>query len=224
MKIKTATILLAAIISGSGCSDRTELNEANKKISQLELELSAEKAKNHGPEAKAELSNSKAADESPKPEAQESPTGSQWSYSASEDKMTGGTMYSAVVLSTNTVNFGFPYSGEQYGRLVLRTAQKNGKDVLFSIEKGQFLCRSYEDCQVNVRFDDGKPEIYAGVGPSDNSSDLVFIRNYEKFSSKLRKAKVVRISVNIYQQGAPVFEFDVSGFDQDKYISKKQGK
>jgi hypothetical protein len=28
------------------------------------------------------------------------------------------------------------------------------------------------------------------------------------------------MAVNIYQQGTPIFEFDVSGFDLDKYQSK----
>jgi hypothetical protein len=42
-----------------------------------------------------------------------------------------------------------------------------------------------------------------------------------KFVEKLLKAKQVRISTNIYQQGSPVFEFDVSGFNQEKYKPKK---
>jgi hypothetical protein len=37
------------------------------------------------------------------------------------------------------------------------------------------------------------------------------------------KAKRVRISVPVYQQGSPVFEFDVSNFDTDAYLEKKDG-
>ena len=135
--------------------------------------------------------------------------------------MTGGTTYSASVLRSNTVTFRSPYGGEQYGSLALRTDPKYGKDVIFSIQRGQLLCRSYEDCEILVRFDDGKPEQFAGVGAADNSTEIVFIRNYERFLGKLRKAKIVRISLNIYQEGAPVFEFDVDGFNQAKYIQKK---
>ena len=134
--------------------------------------------------------------------------------------MTGGTTRLAYVLSTNTVSFGSPYSGPQHGRLHLRTDPKYGRDVVFSIERGQLLCRSYEDCVVLVRFDEGKPEQFSAVGPADNSSDTVFIRNYDRFLGKLRKAKVVRLSINIYQEGAPIFEFDVSGFDHAKYLGK----
>lgn len=34
------------------------------------------------------------------------------------------------------------------------------------------------------------------------------------------KSKRVRLSANIYQEGQPVFEFDVSGFDKNKYKPK----
>jgi hypothetical protein len=35
------------------------------------------------------------------------------------------------------------------------------------------------------------------------------------------KAKRVRISVPVYQQGSPVFEFEVSGFDTNAYLEQK---
>jgi hypothetical protein len=143
--------------------------------------------------------------------------GSQWNYSHVPDAMSKGTTHHAIVISSNTVEFKFPYSGEQHGRLNLRIDPKYGKDVIFSIEKGQILCHSYEDCSVLVRFDEEPAMKFSGVGSADNSTESVFIRNYDKFTSKLAKAKIVRISTNIYQEGAPVFEFDVRGFDHQKY-------
>lgn len=71
-----------------------------------------------------------------------------------------------------------------------------------------------------VRFDDEKPMRFAANGPADHSSELIFLENYSKFITKLKKAKRVRLSVDIYQNGAPAFEFDVSGFDPDKYQPK----
>lgn len=214
------SLALAVGLLASGCSKQSELEEARRKISQLEAELAAERAKAPKPSVAATpaapASTKKTAEPAPKVE----PTGQQWVYDAREDKMTGGTTRHAYVLSTNTVNFGSPYSGPQHGRLVLRTDPKYGRDVMFSIERGQLLCRSYEDCEVLVRFDDGKPERFAGIGPADNSSETLFIRNYDRLLGKLRKSKVVRLSVNIYQEGAPVFEFDVSGFDLAKYAGK----
>ena len=146
--------------------------------------------------------------------------GLQWSYTQDEDPMSSGTTYHARVLSTNTVEFDFPYGGVQHATLNLRVDPKYGKDLIFTIEKGQILCHSYEDCSVLVRFDDEKATNYAGVGAADNSTTTVFIKNYTRFVEEMKSAKRVRISTNIYHQGAPVFEFDVSNFDQEKFKPK----
>ena len=145
------------------------------------------------------------------------PLGSQWSYHQDSDAMTSAVTRFAQVTSSNTVNFQSPYSGDQHATLLLREHPRHGKDVIMTIEQGQILCRSYEDCNVLVRFDDQKPATYSGVGPSDGSSEHVFIRNYSKFLTNVKKAKRVRISAEIYQEGAPIFEFDVSGFDEKKF-------
>ena len=55
----------------------------------------------------------------------------------------------------------------------------------------------------------------------NNYIPLVFIKNYSRFLEKMLKAKTVRISANIYQQGAPIFEFDVSNFRQESYKPRK---
>lgn len=146
--------------------------------------------------------------------------GSQWLYNLSDDAMGKGAIHQAEVSSSNTVNFDFPYSGAQRATLTLRTHPRHGKDILFSIEKGQILCHSYEDCSVLVRFDDEKPTNYSAIGAADNSTETIFIRNYSGFVEKMLKAKRVRIAANIYQEGTPAFEFDVSNFDQEKYKPK----
>ncbi|MDD5681104.1 MAG: zinc ribbon domain-containing protein [Candidatus Omnitrophica bacterium] len=147
--------------------------------------------------------------------------GSQWLYHQSDDVMGKGTIYQAQVSSSNTVNFDFPYSGAQHGTLTLRTHPRYGEDIIFRIEKGQILCNSYEDCTVLVRFDDDEATNYSARGAADNSTETIFIQNYRRFMEKMLKAKRVRVAVNIYQEGAPVFEFDVSNFDQGKYKPEK---
>jgi len=222
MKTTTLSVITAALLSLSACSPKTpnaELDAANKKIAALEAELAVEKAKNAPvPLAGAAVSAPAA---SAAAVADTVVTGKQWNYDVSEDKMDGGTTYFANVYSTNAVNFDFPYSGLQNAKLTLRTGYRQGKDVIFSIRKGQILCPSYQDCTVLVRFDDEKPVNYSAAAPADNSSDTIFLRNYEKFLGKLQKAKRVRIAVDIFQEGAPVFEFDVSGFDRQQYQPKK---
>lgn len=145
----------------------------------------------------------------------------QWEYSHEEDAMSKGYRHYASAHSTNTVSFAFPYQGEQHGTLTLRTDPKDQKYVIFSIEKGQLLCPSYEVCTVHIRFDDEDAIGFGGRGPADNSTETVFIHDYEKFVGKMVKAKRVRISTNIYREGSPVFEFNVGDFDASKYVPAK---
>ena len=144
-------------------------------------------------------------------------TGAQWSYSQDEDPMGKGTTQFALVTSSNVVTFDSPYGGPQHGTLTLRTHPRHGKDVFLRIERGQFLCRSYEDCNVLVRFDDQKAATYSGVGAADSSTETIFIHNYPRFVASMLRARRVRISAEIYQEGSPVFEFDVTDFDEAKY-------
>jgi hypothetical protein len=143
--------------------------------------------------------------------------GANWSYAQTKDQMSPGTVSSAMTESTNTVSFGFPYQGAQHATLYLRSHPRHGQDVIFGIEKGQFLCSSYDGCSVLVRFDDQKAVRYAATGSADNGTTMLFFHNYAGFVAAMSKAKQVRISAAIYQEGAPVFEFDVTGFDKQKY-------
>lgn len=92
--------------------------------------------------------------------------------------------------------------------------------MIFGIERGQLLCPSYEGCTVLVRFDDGKPQSFSANPPSDQSSEMLFIEDYDSFVAKLRHAKQVRISPKVYQEGSVVFAFDVAGFDPKKLRGK----
>ena len=150
------------------------------------------------------------------------PPGAQWSYRRASDSMSKGIEYEASVLSSNTVKFDSPYGGAQRGTLTLRTHPRYGRNVIFTIERGQILCRS--DCAVLVRFDDAPPVNFSGRGPSDNSTETLFIMNYSGFVERMMKSKQVRLSPRIYQEGSPVFEFDVSGFARDRYIPKGKKK
>jgi hypothetical protein len=142
-------------------------------------------------------------------------------YSQDEDPMAKGRVLQALVNSSNSVEFDFPYSGPQNGSLRLRKDPRHGLNVMFEIERGQILCPSYDECTVLVRFDDHQAKRFSGLGPSDNSSEVVFIQNERGFLKEMKNSKRVRISANIYKQGAPVFDFDVSGFDSSKIDSAK---
>jgi hypothetical protein len=89
--------------------------------------------------------------------------------------------------------------------------------VLFAIERGQLLCPSYDGCTVLVRFDAGEALRFSANAAADHSTETIFIANYDRFLSKMRAARQVRISPSVYQQGNVVFTFDVSGFDNRRY-------
>jgi TonB family protein len=55
------------------------------------------------------------------------------------------------------------------------------------------------------------------VGPGDNSTTSIFLRNEARFIQKLRAAKVVRLQLPVYQEGEPIFEFQVGGLDYARY-------
>jgi hypothetical protein len=143
--------------------------------------------------------------------------GRQWSYDASSEGMSGKSVRTAWVYSSNTINLGFPYQGEQHAKLLLRRHPRWGNDVMLLIEQGQVLCHSYGDCYVAVRFDDEKLRRYEGNPPSDNSSESIFIPAFGTFMKKLPGAKKLKIEIQIYQAGNQVFEFDVSGFKPEKF-------
>lgn len=168
------------------------------------------------------VDSSSGTSDSPAPVAPPPMPGTQWSYTQGEDPMSKGTTYEASVRSSNVVEFTFPYAGPQRGTLILRTHPRWGKDVIFSIERGQLPCSSYDGCSVLVRFDDGQATRFSAAGPEDNSSETLFLRDYSTFVTRMLKAKVVRISPNVYQQGTQVFEFDVSNFDQQRYRPKQK--
>jgi hypothetical protein len=123
--------------------------------------------------------------------------------------MSGRTTYIAAVSSANSVNFSFPYSGDQHATLLLRKL-RGADNVILTIEKGQFLC-GYGGCDVSVRFDDKTARRFTASGPADHSTTKLFINNEKAFIAEARKAKKVRIQAVIYQNGSPVFEFDIAG-------------
>lgn len=130
-----------------------------------------------------------------------------WEYQTSADPMTSEPTKFATLESINSLDLDFPYKGKNTGQLTVRKSSKFGLNVIFSIDKGQILCRTYGDCTVMIRFDDAKPVRFSGVPPADHSSTSVFLENPQKFVTLASKAKRILVQATIYQNGTPVMEF-----------------
>lgn len=144
----------------------------------------------------------------------------QWQYTSDPDSMGKGTIYYAANVSTSTLAFKFPYTGEQHATLTLRKHPRQGNDVLLTIERGQFVCM-IDGCSVLVRFDDGESVRFNAVEPSDHSTTALFLTPFDKFYSRMLKAKRVRIQADFFQEGSHTLDFDVAGFDATKLSGTK---
>ena len=133
-----------------------------------------------------------------------------WFYNTTEEGMGRGKIKKATIIATNSLQFGFPYQGEQWPHLVLRSHPKHGKDVIVNIDHGQFLC-GYDDCHVYVRFDNGKPQKFSASGPSDHSTATLFISDFARFMKGVRKADKTYIEAEFYNNGQRVMEFNTAG-------------
>lgn len=137
-----------------------------------------------------------------------------WQYETSKDEMRGIESKFATTVSTNTVDFDFPYNG---GSKLILTLRKRGKevDVMVAVSKGQILCR-IQNCETAFKFDNGLVQSITMSEPESHSSDLLFIA-YDKTKSKvisqLKNSKKLVIEVPFYQEGKKQFTFDVSGLE-----------
>lgn len=130
-----------------------------------------------------------------------------WTYGEIKDEMRGTVSTYSKNESVNTVNFGFPYAGVQHGTIMILD-----KGVLFHIKKGQIVCTGGGEigtCSVLVKFDDGVATYAYARKLGDESTDIIFTAH--RFLSNLVKSKKLKIQVEVYHNGSPVFDFDLRG-------------
>jgi hypothetical protein len=80
--------------------------------------------------------------------------------------------------------------------------------VLLSVKKGQIPCHSFSDGRkVAVRFDKQPPQRFNAVGPSDSSTESIFIENEPRFIASARKATTILVQFTMFQAGEQILEF-----------------
>lgn len=138
------------------------------------------------------------------------PTPKTWEYSNNTDKVSGKQATQASLLSDNRFQLDFPYQGGTVGELQVRKHPRYGKDIIFSVNKGQLLC-SVSGCQVSVKVDGKPPYKVSATEPADHSSDTLFLGSYDKLLKDIKASKKVIIEVTFFQQGSKPFEFNTAG-------------
>jgi hypothetical protein len=133
--------------------------------------------------------------------------------------MTSKKIYFATIISSNKAEFDFPYQGGQRAELKLRSHPRLGKEILFTIEKGQFSC-GIENCSVLVRFDNDEPINISAGGASSGNPRVLFLDSYDLLVKKLSKSKALKISAEFYQEGNRIFEFNINGFSESRFLEK----
>ena len=133
-----------------------------------------------------------------------------WHYFTTNDEMTTKDIVTAQTNSLNKQDLHWPYGPGIAATLTLRKHPRSGKNVYVSIDKGQILCRSYESCSITIRFDARPAVKFSAIGPSDGSTEVIFIQNYAKFFAELKKSKKVLVELPMYQDGNRSWQFDVT--------------
>jgi hypothetical protein len=141
---------------------------------------------------------------------QSAPT-SEWRYDTQKDEMRGTTAYYASIDSENQVSVGAPYD-DDVARLSVRKRPEDGLNIILRAP-GQFLCHSYTEGYVSVKFDGGPIERYTCSEPSDSSSGQLFINSERKFLSKLKTAKRLVIEAEFFQAGRKQMVFNVASLE-----------
>lgn len=137
-----------------------------------------------------------------------------WVYKKNNDEMRGVESRFATNISTNEVEFDFPYNGGSNLTLTVRETG-NEKDILIGISKGQFIC-GINDCEFAFKFDDGAVESITMTRPENYASDIMFVaydKTEDKIINKLKTSKKLIIEAPFYQEGRKQFTFNVSGFE-----------
>lgn len=135
--------------------------------------------------------------------------GSGWTYTESEDKMRGGVTKIARVNAMEPIRLSFPY-GESTPTLNVRQDTKWGFDI-FLTANGQFLCRTYNDDTISVKFDTGPIREWACADADGGSSDVLFVRESKRFLTEIKKAKEVTIEAPMYEAGRQQMTFRLAG-------------
>lgn len=141
------------------------------------------------------------------------PTLPTWQYQSRTDELRGKAVRSAWIVSENSADFDFPYSGKNHLRMSIRSHPQYGTDLILRVDKGQILCRSYsEPCKGMISID-GKAESLTFNESGDHDPTVVFAAYPKPLIAKIKGSKRVIIELPFYQEGNVQFTFNTEGLE-----------
>lgn len=143
-----------------------------------------------------------------------------WMYSAYTDEISGLSAQIAEIISNNSIELDSPYSGGTNALLTIRQHPRYEQALMFSVNSGQLSC-IYNNCYINIRFDDGNVFKNEVREPTDGSSDIYFLTYNKKLLNKIKASKKMFVEVTFYRQGSKTFEFNTADLDTVKLVLAK---
>ncbi len=132
-----------------------------------------------------------------------------WVYGYRKDKMTGKNVSLATSSAKESLDFKFPYAGKNVPTLTVRKTDKLF-EILLRVEKGQFMCHS--ECMITMKFDQKAPVNFSAIGPSDGSTEILFLSPASKIVGMIKQAKTVLVQATFYQEGTRTMTFPIQDF------------
>lgn len=109
--------------------------------------------------------------------------------------------------------------GPQRVALLIRNHPEWGQSTYLMRDESGFTCA--RDCALTLRFDDGKPERWAGTIPP-TGEPAIFIDRNEALVARLLKSKRLSIDTEWKDQGKKTLEFEVGGLQAAKLPAVKK--
>ena len=130
-----------------------------------------------------------------------------WKHKTANDTLTGKSIHTAEIRSSNSLRLSYPYQGANRGWLSVRKHPQHGLDVYVTIDRGQIVC-PYVGCSIRFRVDDGDPTEVPAIRSSDGASTTLFFSYPHEAVELFRSGKEIAIQLTLFRSGEHVLRFN----------------
>ena len=145
------------------------------------------------------------------PVAEKAASADNWSYDSATDQMTGAVRHWACTVSTNELQFSFPYDGGATGTLCFIRKGKT-LNATVQVSTGQFNC-DIDDCALRFKFDNGAIQSFSAEESTTHETGVLFLNSEQRLLSDVVKAKELKVEAEYFEEGTQVLTFEVTGLN-----------